>query len=64
MLRALLPVAVAASVFSGAARSQGMGAEEARHLLNRTGFDAQLREVDEFARLTRRDGVSSFKFTG
>ena len=57
MLSALLPVAIAASVFSGAARTQGMGAEEARHLLNRTGFDAQLREVDPFARLTRREGV-------
>ncbi|HEX5769023.1 MAG TPA: DUF1800 domain-containing protein, partial [Burkholderiales bacterium] len=31
--------------------------EDARHLLNRTGFDAQLREIDEFARLTRREGV-------
>jgi uncharacterized protein (DUF1800 family) len=34
-----------------------MGPEEARHLLNRTGFDAQLREIDEYARLTRREGV-------
>ena len=34
-----------------------MGAEEARHLLNRTGFDAQLREIDAFARLSRREGV-------
>jgi uncharacterized protein (DUF1800 family) len=57
MLSALLPVAIAASVFAGAARAQGMGAEEARHLLNRTGFDAQLREVDDFARLTRREGI-------
>lgn len=57
MLSALLPVAIAASVFAVAARSQGMGVEEARHLLNRTGFDAQLREVDQFARLTRREGV-------
>jgi uncharacterized protein (DUF1800 family) len=34
-----------------------MGPEDARHLLNRTGFDAQLREIDEYARLTRREGV-------
>ena len=40
-----------------AALAQGMGPEDARHLLNRTGFDAQLREIDEFARLTRREGV-------
>lgn len=57
MLRALFPLVVAASLFAGGARSQGMGAEEARHLLNRTGFDAQLREIDEFAKLTRREGV-------
>ena len=57
MLSALLPVAIAASVFAVAARSQGMGAEEARHLLNRTGFDAQLREIDTYAKLSRREGV-------
>jgi uncharacterized protein (DUF1800 family) len=42
---------------AGAVNAQGMGAEEARHLLNRTGFDAQLREIDEYAKLTRREGV-------
>ncbi|HEU4352927.1 MAG TPA: DUF1800 domain-containing protein [Burkholderiales bacterium] len=57
MLKALFIVAIATSLFAGAARAQGMGAEEARHLLNRTGFDAQLREVDEVAKLTRREGV-------
>jgi uncharacterized protein (DUF1800 family) len=45
------------ALFAGAANSQGMGAEEARHLLNRTGFDAQLREIDEYAKLTRAEGV-------
>jgi uncharacterized protein (DUF1800 family) len=40
-----------------AANSQGMGPEDARHLLNRTGFDAQLREIDAYAKLTRREGV-------
>jgi uncharacterized protein (DUF1800 family) len=57
MLKAFLALGVAASVFAGAANSQGMGPEDARHLLNRTGFDAQLREIDEFAKLSRREGV-------
>jgi uncharacterized protein (DUF1800 family) len=57
MLKLFLPLGVAASVFAGAANAQGMGAEDARHLLNRTGFDAQLREIDEYAKLTRREGV-------
>ena len=48
---------LAAGVFSGLVEAQSMGPEEARHLLNRTGFDAQLREVDEFAKLSRRDAV-------
>ncbi len=34
-----------------------MGADDARHLLNRTGFDARLEEVDAFAKLTRREAV-------
>ena len=55
MSRLLLLVCLAC--LAGAANSQGMGAEEARHLLNRTGFDAQLREIDAFARLSRREGV-------
>ena len=49
----LLCLALAA----GAACGQGMGPEDARHLLNRTGFDAQLREIDEYAKLTRREAV-------
>jgi len=57
MLNLLLPFVVAASVFAGAANSQGMGAEEARHLLNRTGFDAGLAEIDAFASLSRRERV-------
>ena len=54
MIRLFVAVA---GLWAGAALSQGMGAEEARHLLNRTGFDAQLREIDAFARLSRREGV-------
>jgi len=34
-----------------------MGAADARHLLNRTGFDAHLDEVGEYARLSRREAV-------
>jgi uncharacterized protein (DUF1800 family) len=52
-----LPLAVAASIISSGVAAQGMGPEDARHLLNRAGFDAQLRDVDEFARLTRAQGV-------
>ena len=55
MLKALL--ALFLGLLCATAQAQGMGPEEARHLLNRTGFDAQLREVDEFARLSRRDAV-------
>jgi uncharacterized protein (DUF1800 family) len=58
MRRLALLLAAAASIISAGATAQGMGPEEARHLLNRTGFDAQLREIDEYARLTRREGVA------
>jgi uncharacterized protein (DUF1800 family) len=57
MLKVAHSLAAAASIISAAALAQGMGPEDARHLLNRTGFDAQLRDIDEFARLTRREGV-------
>jgi uncharacterized protein (DUF1800 family) len=50
-------LAAVAGFWAGAAIAQGMGAEDARHLLNRTGFDAQLREIDAFAKLSRREGV-------
>jgi uncharacterized protein (DUF1800 family) len=52
-----LILALGALLLAGAVQAQGMGAEEARHLLNRTGFDARLREIDEFAKLTRREAV-------
>lgn len=54
MIRLFVAVA---GLCAGAAIAQGMGVEEARHLLNRTGFDAQLREIDAFARLARREAV-------
>jgi len=34
-----------------------MGFDEARHLLNRTSFAAQTRDIDDFARLTREQAV-------
>lgn len=34
-----------------------MGAEEARHLLNRSGFDAHLEEINHTAKLSRREAV-------
>jgi len=55
MVKALLAVLAAAAF--GTAAAQGMGPEDARHLLNRTGFDAQLRDIDAFAKLSRRDAV-------
>ena len=44
---------------AGAAQAiaQGMGADDARHLLARTGFGARLEEIDAFAGLSRRDAV-------
>lgn len=40
-----------------AVRAPMQGSEDARHLLNRTGFGAPPREVAEFARLTREQAV-------
>ena len=40
-----------------AAHAAGMGAEDARHLLNRVGFDARIVEIDAYARLGRREAV-------
>jgi len=54
MLRLILAVAV---FLPGAAAGQGMGAADARHLLNRTGFEARLEQVDEFAKLSRGAAV-------
>jgi uncharacterized protein (DUF1800 family) len=42
---------------AGAAQAAGMGLADARHLLNRTGFDAHLDEIDEYAQLSRREAV-------
>ena len=57
MRRLFLALAAASSFLSGAAAAQGMGAEDARHLLNRAGFDARLSEIEQFAALSRREAV-------
>jgi uncharacterized protein (DUF1800 family) len=58
LTRAMLKLIVAfALLLPGLAAAQGMGAADARHLLNRTGFDARLEEIDVFARFSRREGV-------
>jgi len=45
-----------AGLAAGAAEA-GMGAEDARHFLGRTGFEAPLARIDEYARLSRREAV-------
>ncbi len=49
-------VAVAVIALCGAAQA-AMGPEDARHLLNRTGFDARLDQIDATAALDRREAV-------
>ncbi len=39
------------------ARAGGMGTDDARHFLGRTGFEAPLDRIDEYARLSRREAV-------
>ncbi|MGH8706148.1 MAG: DUF1800 domain-containing protein [Burkholderiales bacterium] len=48
---------LALAIAAGAAQAAGMGAEDARHLLNRTGFHARLDQIDDFAKLSRREAV-------
>ncbi len=57
----LLVWACAAGAESTAARPSGgaLGREAARHLLNRTGFDAQPARIEALAQLSRRDAVES-----
>src|ERR1700733_13341333 len=58
-MKKLLPVLFlsACGIFSQAANAGAMGADDARVLLNRTGFGATEREVAEFAQLSRREAV-------
>jgi uncharacterized protein (DUF1800 family) len=42
---------------AAAAKISALGSDDARHLLNRTGFGAPPREVAEFSRLTREQAV-------
>jgi uncharacterized protein (DUF1800 family) len=48
---------LAALLLVAGTASAGMGLQDARHLLNRTGFEARLDEVDAYALLTRRDAI-------
>ena len=41
----------------GAAQAAGMGANDARHLLGRTGFEARLADINAVARLSRGEAV-------
>jgi uncharacterized protein (DUF1800 family) len=45
------------SVWSVVAAATALGPDNARHLLNRTGFGASLAEVDAYARLTRAEAT-------
>ena len=60
-MAALLLVASIASAQAPAERlaraPTAMGFDEARHLLNRTSFAAQTAEIEEYAKLTRAEGV-------
>ncbi len=42
---------------AAAAQAAAIGADEARHLLNRTGFDARLDEIHAYASLSRGEAV-------
>ena len=53
----LLLVVATAPANAQTEAASAMGFDEARHLLNRTSFAAQVNEIDEFARLTRAQAV-------
>ncbi len=53
----LLFVAATAPANAQSPAATQMGFDEARHLLNRTSFAAQVDEINEFARLTRAEAV-------
>lgn len=48
---------VTETVAAAAAAGQALGTDGARHLLNRTGFEARAGQINEFAHLTRRNAV-------
>jgi uncharacterized protein (DUF1800 family) len=50
---------LAATAHGGAALAAGMGYDDARHLLTRTGFGATDAEIRQMALLTREQGVAS-----
>jgi len=54
---AALSLAAVAWVASASASAAPLGADDARHLLNRTSFAASPAEIDAYARLTREQAV-------
>ncbi|MBI3371401.1 MAG: DUF1800 domain-containing protein [Betaproteobacteria bacterium] len=44
-------------LFAGPAQAGGIGADDARHLLNRTGFGARLEEIEACAKLSREEAL-------
>jgi uncharacterized protein (DUF1800 family) len=50
-------LAVSLVLLAGAAQAAGMGVDEARLLLNRTGFGATPQEIAEYARFSRTEAV-------
>lgn len=57
VIGAALLLAVCWAAGSASASQPGIGAEAARHLLNRTGFDARPADIDAIAGLSRREAV-------
>ena len=56
-IRALATAAFLVAFASGAAVAQTLGPQAARHLLNRTGFDAHPDQISAIATLSRREAV-------
>jgi uncharacterized protein (DUF1800 family) len=50
-------ILAASALAAGAAFAQPIGPDAARHLLNRTGFDARPDQIDAMAALSRREAV-------
>ena len=50
-------LAISSFLLMSLAQAAAMGTEEARHLLNRTGFGATPQEITDFSRLSREEAV-------
>ena len=56
-IRSLAAAAIALSLCAPAQAAMPMGFDEARHLLNRTSFAANVDDIESFAKLTRAQAV-------